>query len=135
MGFQFERIIDGDSVKENVEYKKAVELGGGIPISSYVVDRDAGATLYCLSVGGGPENEWPGHYLLFYREELVHIKAMLNEKWEEGVGNVATYQISDIDYPKSLKTEKSTIINLVRQALKVKGLSYPVPPSMVKVEI
>lgn len=135
MSFEFERIIGSASVKETEEYKQAVHLGGGIPISSRVVDREIGASFYCLSVGGGPEDDWPGHYILFYENEVIHIKALLKEKWEEGIGNVARYRILELDYPRRLDGEKTKIIGLVQQALKAKSQSYPAPPSLVLVEI
>lgn len=67
--------ISGNSLDYTEEHQKAVSIYDGLPISSRVIDREREALFYCLSVGGGPENEIPGVYLLFLQKNVYKVYA------------------------------------------------------------
>ena len=59
----------------------------------------------------------------------------MNRKWVENVGRVTTYRVPELILPDLIQGEKIQVIELLKKAFDVEGKNYPVPPSVVNVEI
>lgn len=132
MPFVFEYITSGSPVEQTPEYQQAVALKRGLPIGSRVVDPSQGATLYCLSAGG-TEDRPPGDYLLFYKGQLIKIRAYTNTAWIDGIGRVTTFRIFSIDIPGN-EPDRSDVTRVLTEALDSKGRSVSTSIAAVRVE-
>jgi hypothetical protein len=133
MAFTFERIKAGDPVQSTEEYKRAVEIGYGLPKYTRMVDVERDTSLYCISVNSNDERP-PGKYLLFHKHSLIVIYAYQDYK-RINVDRVATvFRIVSIDIPSELKNEIENIHPLIHEALSALGLSGEIPSPQVIIE-
>jgi hypothetical protein len=116
MSFKAEQIPPGSPIEQTPEYQQASKQKGGLSLGRRIVDSSVGATLYVLSVGGDRFRP-PGKYALFYKGEMVRVKAHLFGQWVAGVGRVFTYDIFSVEVPDALLAERTAITALVREAL------------------
>jgi hypothetical protein len=133
LAFTFERIKAGDPVQSTQDYKRAVEIGYGLPNSKRVVDVERDISLYCISVNSNDERP-PGKYLLFYKSSLVVIHAYENFKRVSAESVITVFSVVSIDLPIELQGKANDLHDLIVEAMNAFGLNGVIPPVQVIVE-
>ncbi|WP_299555614.1 hypothetical protein [Seonamhaeicola sp.] len=134
MSFILERLRNGISEFLD-EHEEAVRLSKGVPINKRLVDSEKKALLYCLSMGGGPDDTmFPGVYVLFVKGSSHLLRISESRSWKDGVGNVVNYYVQESTGFDFSDFERDENFSILEDALKSWEAFLPYESVITKIE-
>lgn len=113
--------------KEKFTFPVSTRADGSKPtLWKWTIDREREAYLILSKVlGGGYEGTEPVEYLvLIWRDQLITFCGENKVSGNRQDGYSVTWHITDLNIPGSLQDRKAEVLELIREALDVKGLDF-----------